>query len=376
MNCIIRADSSFSTVTEHVARCLVLADALREREVRVSFICRLLPGHLCDHIEARSYKVHRLPAGGDEAAPRGRAAPIYERWAGVNWMADAVQSMEVLRGQSPNADWLVVDHYLLDRRWETLVRPFVRNIAVIDDLANRPHLCDLLLDASLSRDPRRYDALVPSRCRRFLGPSHALFGRELREARRRLRKRDGRVRRILVGFGGADPAGWTRKVLQGIGLLDLRGVAVDVVVGGINPRRDEIRALCAEVPGAQYHYNVEDMARMMAAADVAIGAGGNAMWERCFLGLPSIAVALGPEQEAAIETLAAEGVLCRLGRQEEDAGAPEVAENLSRLIASPGALAEMGRLAMRVMDEAGAGRSTELIDALSGAPGLNRESTG
>jgi len=76
---------------------------------------------------------------------------------------------------------------------------------VIDDLANRPHDCDLLLDQNYYRDlEKRYQGLVPSECVMLIGPDYVLLRPEFTLARQRLKVRDGSIRRFLIFFWGSD----------------------------------------------------------------------------------------------------------------------------------------------------------------------------
>ena len=132
MNVLIRADASVDIGSGHVMRCLALADGLRKAGARVAFASRPAPGDLCDFIAAKGYPVHRLSVGED-------------RGSDMDWETDAKQTIAVVRGDVP-FDWLIVDHYALDRRWESTMRPCAKAVMVIDDLANRIHDCDILLD--------------------------------------------------------------------------------------------------------------------------------------------------------------------------------------------------------------------------------------
>ena len=287
MRVVFRVDSSLDIGTGHVMRCLTLGERLKESGIAVTFICRDLPGNLSGYIESRGFAVQRLPAPSTLTAA-GLSTHNYGAWLGVHWQDDAAQTAELL-AQSGAVDWLVVDHYALDAGWERRLRPLVQKIMAIDDLANRTHDCDLVLDQNFYLDLEdRYDRLVPTQCVKLLGPRYALLRPEFRQARKNLRERDGQVKRILVFFGGSDAGNETAKALEAIRLLNRPEIAVDVVVGGINPHRRQIEELCAGWPATTCHCQVNNMAELMAGADLAIGAGGTTTWERCCLGLPSV----------------------------------------------------------------------------------------
>lgn len=256
-------------------RCATLAEALRGKGVDVAFVCCSLPGNLIDWLKRKSYPVYELNATGE---------------------ADTQNVIRVLKEEQ--FDWLVVDHYGLDGGWEKQMRPYVNRIFVIDDLANRPHDCDVLLDQNFyAKMEDRYEGLVPAGCQMLLGPKYALLRPEFSEAHRAARTRKNReVQRIFVFFGGSDPTDDTTKALEAIRLMNLQNIEVDVVVGTSNPNRQEIQRLCEEIPNTHFHCQVEYMAQLMSEADIAIGAGGTATWERLSVGLPSIVIAIASNQ--------------------------------------------------------------------------------
>ena len=295
----------------HLMRCLTLADALNERGAEILFICRELSGNLINIIENKGYSVTRLqqPRAEYSAAPED---VLHAEWLGVSWQQDAANSITAL-GKT-QTQWLIVDHYALDRRWEEFLRPHVGNIMVIDDLADRPHDCNILLDQNLYADMEtRYNTKIPAMCTKLLGPRYALLRPEFSLARRTLRERDGVVRKLLVFFGGSDESNETAKALEAIRLLDRPDVAVDVIVGLANPHREAIESCCLKLQNVTYHCQVGNMAELMAAADLAIGAGGATTWERCALGLPSLVMVTAANQQELAETGARHGLFFYLG---------------------------------------------------------------
>ena len=295
MKIIIRVDASVQMGTGHVMRCLTLADALTEKGATISFVCRELPGDLCSFIEEKGYRVHRLlfqnedknsiKDGTRHGAARGTISDL-----------DA-QGTEAILKMEGDVRWLIVDHYALDKQWEKYLRPYVNKIMAIDDLADRPHDCDLLLDQNLYDDMEtRYDGLVPASCQKLFGPKYALLRPEFVKTRENPRKRDGTIRHILINFGGADADNMTEKALEAVRLLNRPDVPVDVVVGSSNPHKDSVKKLCASMPNTRYYCQVENMAEMMVRADLCLGAGGTSVWERCCIALPNLTVSIAQNQ--------------------------------------------------------------------------------
>lgn len=311
MNIVIRADASTQIGTGHVMRCLTLASQLGADGAEVRFVCRAQAGHLISLIEESGFAVARLS---DKSPMTADSAGAVSNWLGVPWEQDAQETLGVMERFNASCDWLIVDHYCLDARWERTVRPRVGNLMVIDDLADRKHDCDLLLDTGLfDEGASRYRSLVGESCRQLTGPGYALLRREFRDCGRDSRKRDGSIRRLLVSFGGADSTGETVKVLTALGAPELRDLEIDVVVGRSNPRLDDLRQETASLPNGVVHVDARNMAALMRRADLAIGGGGTTTWERLYLGLPSMVVVQAENQIQQTESLARHECLFNLG---------------------------------------------------------------
>ena len=314
MNCVvaIRVDSSEQIGSGHLMRCLTLAERLRKDGAEVHFISRDLSGSLHRLATERGFTLHLLPR--HEMYPNLIG---YAAWLTVPQLVDAEETGAILSRMQP-VNRLVVDSYALDVVWEQKLRPLVREIFVIDDLANRPHDCDVLLDQNFYREMRhRYDGLVPPACKLLLGPCHALLREEFYAAREKIGVRDGVLRRILVFYGGSDVTRETEKTIRALIQLQLPSVAVDVVVGGSNPCRAYIKELCDAHRFLHYYCQVSNMAELMANADLCLGAGGTTTWERCFLGLPTIVTAIAENQFEICRDCAEAGYIYYLGRWDE-----------------------------------------------------------
>lgn len=300
----IRVDASSQIGTGHFMRCLTLADALKQRGAQARFVSRHLPEHLRSMLAAKGHEFALLDSPPNNAEADELA---HAHWLGVGQVRDATDSIQALSNVA--WDWLIVDHYALDFRWESALRQNAGKILVIDDIADRQHDCDVLLDQNLYADMNsRYSGKVPSRCQLLLGPCYALLREEFRQLRDKIGPRDEPVKRALVFFGGVDAdnyTGRTIEALSGIGITDLH---VDVVIGAQHPCREQIKAACVRY-GFICHVQTDKMAELMAAADLAIGAGGSATWERCCLGLPALAICTADNQQEQVAGAAREGLL-------------------------------------------------------------------
>lgn len=300
----IRVDASSQIGTGHFMRCLTLADALCQRGAVVHFVSRHLPQYLVAMLQDRGLGFTQIGFA-EDPAPSGQLA--HAAWLGTTQHVDAAQSRDALEGAS--WDWLIVDHYALDATWEQTMRPFVQKIVAIDDIADRVHDCDVLIDQNFHEDAgARYQGLVPAHCRLLLGPGYALLRSEFRANRSDRSRRSEPVKRVLVFFGGMDRENHTGRVLDALCRLDLSGVAVDVVIGKQHPFLQQIQALCSN-GGWDCHVQTDRMGPLMSEADLAIGAGGVAVWERCCVGLPALLIPTTKNQEEQVLNLANRGVV-------------------------------------------------------------------
>lgn len=323
MHIAFRADASIQIGTGHVMRCLTLAEALRSQGYECTFICRNHPGNLAKLIEDRGFLLHLLnqEAVADQGTDSEFASALaHADWLGTSWQHDAEQTLEALAGR--NTDWLVVDHYALDARWESLVSTQVKELMAIDDIADRRHECKLLLDQNLGRKAQDYNGLVPETCARLIGPHYALLRPEFAELRERSieRRHTPRLKRILITLGGVDQDNVTGQVLDALVQSQLPlETELDIVMGASAPGLEAVRRKAEMLPFRAYvNVNVTDMAERMYVADLCIGAAGSTSWERCCLGLPAIQLVLAENQkmvnQALIDSGAALGLDLRIDK--------------------------------------------------------------
>lgn len=334
MHVAVRTDASLAIGTGHVMRCLTLAKMLHKRGAEVFFVCREHDGHLCDLIQEQGFAVSRLSARTEVNA---------------SWQEDAAASRVAIEMQGGRADLLVVDHYGLDARWERVLRPMVGRVFVIDDLADRPHDCDVLLDQNLHDAPEsRYSALVPASIRLFIGPRFALLRPEFDAITVRLRDRG--LQRLLVFLGGTDPSNEVLKLVSALRGLGADAPLTKIVLGPTNPHAAAVRHAAQGMDNVNIIGATSQMASLMDEADLGIGTCGGAAWERCALGLPALVVVNAENQRDDARILHAMGAVRNLG----DAAATSVERWIAEIRAlqrDPVALKDMSASAAAVMQD-------------------------
>ena len=311
MHVVFRTDASIQIGTGHVMRCLTLADALAVKGAQCAFICREHTGHLIDYIRSKGYKVHSLPIVGSDAD----IDLAHSAWLGATQLQDAEACAPILAQLQP--DWLVVDHYALDVRWEVAFAEHCDQVMVVDDLADRPHACKMLLDQTFGRHADDYRPLVPDDCTLLCGSNYALLRPEFAALRpySRQRRVQPKLKHLLITMGGVDKDNITTQVLNTLRACALPAdCEITVVMGATAPWLADVQQQAQNMPWpTSVRVAVNNMAQLMVDSDLAIGAAGATSWERCCLGLPTIMVVLAENQIHVAKGLAETGAAHVLG---------------------------------------------------------------
>jgi len=310
---IFRVDSSIQMGVGHVMRCLSLADSLQKEGHSVSFICRKHKGNIIALIEKKGYFVFKLR--GSQQVLTSLGSDGYEDlfhagWLGATQVEDAHECSDYIALKS--VDYLIVDHYAIDYRWQMHLKPYCKRLVVIDDLADRKHDCDLLLDQTYARAAKDYLPLVPDDCLLLLGAQYALLRPEFAHWREYSlnRRVKPELERLLITMGGVDPDNVTGDILAVLERCALpKETIITVVVGATAPHLASVKKQVNKMSVlTELKINVSNMAELMANSDLAIGAAGATTWERATVGLPSITLCLAENQKQIAFSLQKQGL--------------------------------------------------------------------
>jgi UDP-2,4-diacetamido-2,4,6-trideoxy-beta-L-altropyranose hydrolase len=368
MNIVIRTDASTKIGSGHIMRCLTFASDLRQKGCEISFICREYPGNLIQFIEDTGFKVYRFQKNKIKLNQQElKDEDIKElSWKSFDWESDAKNTVEFLSNVIKPVDWLIVDHYGLGKPWETLMRSHVRNIMVIDDLGNREHDCDVILDQAFGETGTRYLQLIPNSCETFFGSRYALLRPQFRTIRKKIESEGGldfHKIKIHVFFGTYDPWGYTIKFSRLL-LSHFSTAEILVALGNDFGRLRELKTLEQEFEG-RFHWDagIKEMASHMASCNMAFGAPGMATWERACLGLPSAYLATAFNQVSILKNLEAQGLSVYLG-EAMTISDDVFLERFGKIISNEDRLVSMRKTAMKAVDGQGVSR---IISVLTGA---------
>lgn len=320
---VFRCDASKQIGSGHVMRCMTLAAVLKEKGWNIAFAC----------------------------SPETLSTVAALKNSGYDLYTDDT---------IPACDWLIVDHYGLDANFEKNARLFAHYIGIIDDLADRKHDCDLLLDQTFGRTNAGYKNLTPENAILLLGADYALLRPDFAERRKNLSRLFTAGCRVLASFGGVNPKSVTESALAMLSRYDAQPLEIDVVIGAGAAGIDTIKNLVAAFNKdgfhkAVLHIDTPHIADLMEHADICLGAGGTTSWERCCLGLPTLAIELADNQAPTLKALSDFGALVNLGSI-EDLHEPDFLQAFSDLMAAPNIRETMSGQAMMVCDGRGAER--------------------
>lgn len=226
---------------------------------------------------------------------------------------------------------------------------------VIDDLADRPHVCEVLLDQTFGRDACDYQPWVPAGCKSLCGSRYALLRPEFAQLRSySLQRRvNPQLRQILVTMGGVDKDNATGQVLDALKACALPDdCLITVVMGATSPWLGHVRLQAEQMLSpTEVLVGVSNMGQLMGDSDLAIGAAGTTSWERCCLGLPTVMVVLADNQREVAQGLEQAGAVYVL--QSSQQILERLPTLLAFLVSSPAQRAAMSQSAARIADGSG-----------------------
>jgi len=318
---IFRVDANRRLGMGHLMRCLALAQFFKEQGHACHFYSHDLGGQLVDLIQKRGHGFTRLK--------------------------------ELHEVPEADAPWLVVDHYHLDEPWETEANRRFPHLLVIDDLANRPHQCQLLVDQNYFEEfEKRYDPWIPPETQRFLGPRYAIIHPRYLALTGRRERGSAKADHFFASFGGADANGQTEKAIRALKRLELPSLEFTVMVGGLNERRERVLEEVGGDPRFVIPSPTYDLSEIFERVDMALIAGGSTTWELCYLGIPVLSMSCADNQKKFSEDFSTTGAIDYLGWW-EDVSEDLLHERLLHLLETPSHREELSIAARDQVDGKG-----------------------
>ena len=296
-----RCDSSSDIGSGHVIRCLTLANFLKKKGLFTTFICKETEGNLFDVILKHNHNLVVLSNNKKNI-----------------WEDDAQEIIDKIKDFNSSKDWMVVDHYFLNKDWETRISSKLYKLFIIDDLCDRPHYGNILLNQNYLPGIRsQYKKILSSKTKILLGPKYALLSPEYKATRKLIKiNKKKKLQRVFIFFGASDDKEQTIKCLSILSKLNFKLLKIDIVIGLANKKKKLIEEITDKIDNATLHVQIPSLCNLMKNADLYLGSGGTTTWERCCLGLPSIVISTSGNQVRQNEYLFKKGVIKYLGKAE------------------------------------------------------------
>lgn len=303
-----RVDVATHIGTGHWQRCLTLANYLTTQHCQVTFLYRDFGGKFNHLFLSDTITFVCIGKGYLDT----NSLSSEKDWLGIEELQD---SQDFIAAIARNEfDVCVIDHYAISQIWESAVRQYVDTIVVIDDIANRPHDCDVLIDQNFYENYQiRYDKLVNDSTIKLLGPNYTLLRPEFIELRNlpTLPKSD----QILVNFGGVGKFDFLSKVLDAI--KSVPKYQYIFITGNLSEDEFSLLVDKAEVDYITLMKSTKNMGGLMKESAFALGACGSTVWERFCLGLNAALVAMAENQVESLAYLAEQNLIDNLGSSDE-----------------------------------------------------------
>lgn len=300
MNICIRVDSSHEIGVGHIYRCISFAKKLRNDGHQCFFITRSFHGNRSDLIELNGFKNIKLnpkPIINDDSKNP------YSKWLGASQKDDAAETLKYINSLS--IDILIIDHYAINREYEEILFPFLKKIVVIDDLCNRRHLCNFLIDQTPGRQAIEYDRLVPKECIKLCGEKFLILRDEFINKEIDLSPSKYLLRKFLINFGGTDEHNYTQLALSHLNKIFFdEEIECNIILSSSCLNLSKIQNYSKLLNfKCNFHIDTDKVAELIRFSDIGIGAGGISALERCALGLPSLLYLVADNQKSIINSL-------------------------------------------------------------------------
>ena len=328
MRIVFRSDSSYQIGTGHIMRCLNLAKQMKTQGATCQFLSRSYPNNLNQLIKKLNFDLLALPVTDQHLLCTSQDT---NTWLGYSYQQDIDDCLQAIKNFNQTSknrsidyeesiiDLLIIDHYGIDYQWEQQIKKFypIKEIMVIDDIFNRNHYCDYLLDHSFYSNNPYQKLMINPDTKFFLGPQFAMVDLAFWNYRKTRNPITG-LNRIQISFGGTDIGQQTIKVLK---LLikhfpDLiKRIEIDIILGIRSASVEEINKIASEHHNINLYQSVpiEKMAELLSQTDLVIGGGGVSSYERCCLGVPSIVITVADNQVPNTKILYSKGIIKYLG---------------------------------------------------------------
>lgn len=339
---LFRVDSSIEIGGGHLSRCLEIAKLLNQRKINVFFLCKELEGNLNEWIKYENFKLFI----------------IRENYISIE---EEIKDIEKLLKPFSPFKYLIIDNYSIDKVWENAIKKIIPKIVVIDDLANRKHNCDILIDQNyISNHENRYKALVPKETIQLLSSKYAIIKDKIKNNKRLSKPNFKKPSKLFICFGAIDSKGYTLATLRALKKISHKFELISVFTSNKNISLKDITYQGSLINNCKIYTDHNLLPDLLSSSDIAIGAGGTMSWERALLGIPSLVFGIADNQTKVLESLIKNGIV--IGESSSKFPDENKIQNwLEVIISNPKLLEGLSERSRKIIDGYGCNRICEVL---------------
>ena len=331
MRIAIRADSSPTTGTGHVMRCLTLSEELLAKGHAVALYTS----------EIRVPWLHNR---------------IAELELEVNYVEESSLSIEQFSSFDP--DWVVVDSYVISSSEISNLRNEFKTLVIIDS-GTRGISADIFLDQNFNSEKQDWPEDATSKI--LAGSKYSLIRDQILSTRRPEPWRfEHPTPNILCVMGGSDPSGTIIPLSEALNKLTLDFTATIVCT-------PQWRKEVSEVISTNSRVNIveptSEIGLLFAEADLVVSAAGSSAWEICTLGIPSLLIAVADNQQLPLEQINKAKLALTLDRLviNQEFFIPKITESLELLLHDESLRKDLSANSMKYFDGKGKNRVVQAL---------------
>ena len=289
----VRVDGDSFIGTGHVYRCLNLVSYIKNADIE--FICKNIDENLKLLItEKYKFKFNLINKNNENKITSDK-----KTWLNDTQKIDCEKTINIIKNK--NIDWMIIDHYGIDKEWEINIKPYVKKIFVIDDYVKRKHNCDVILN-NLLKDKNRYLNYINHNCKILNGKEYIILNKVYLQNKKL--NNNTKLKRINIFMGGTDKTNETFKIINKCNLINQElnfPFIFDVIVGPGNKYKEEIKNLCSKIKNFNFYFNVSDIYNIFLKSELCIGSAGITVFERCILEIPSLLICFDLNQKKVLQ---------------------------------------------------------------------------
>ena len=216
-------------------------------------------------------------------------------------------------------------------------------------------ITDFLINENIACDKDYFNKLYSGRnTKLLLGAEYSLIRKEFLNKEYSVKKK---VMNVLVTTGGGDQHNFMTMFLKNVKKHNVfEDVSFTFVSGSCNYHYEDLILVAKEFDNVKVVVNSSNMAKLMQDSDLAITAGGTTVLELSVIGVPTIGVALGDDQEAGLMYMGGNGMIRYVGKPSDREFWKTIMSALEELIKNELCRKKISNKSKEIIDGDGANR--------------------